>query len=123
MEGQEAALASAGCSKVFQDRLSGAKADRPGLAAALDYVRDGEDTLVVARLDRLGRSLPDALRIVLRSSRFPSRCWIQRVQEPGSGPAHMQMILDPDPVRFVFEPPRRDSPDSPTSGSKLMAQK
>src|SRR5699024_10116385 len=54
----------AGCSKVFSDRLSGARADRPGLAEALAYLRDGEDTLVVARLDRLGRSLPDALRTV-----------------------------------------------------------
>lgn len=64
LEGQEAALKAAGCERVFTDRLSGAKRDRPGLAAALDYVRDGEDTLVVARLDRLGRSLPDALRTV-----------------------------------------------------------
>lgn len=63
-EGQEAALRQAGCSKIFQDRLSGAKSDRPGLAEALAYLRDGEDTLVVARLDRLGRSLPDALRTV-----------------------------------------------------------
>lgn len=62
--GQEAALRAAGCEKVFSDRLSGAKADRPGLAAALEYLRDGEDVLVVARLDRLGRSLPDALRTV-----------------------------------------------------------
>lgn len=44
--------------------MSGVKRDRPGLAAALDYVRDGEDTLAVARLDRLGQSLPDALRTV-----------------------------------------------------------
>ena len=64
LEGQEVALRTAGCSKVFQDRLSGATADRPGLNDALEYLRDSEDTLVVARLDRLGRSLPDALRTV-----------------------------------------------------------
>lgn len=64
LEGQEAALAAAGCFKVFQDRPSGAKADRPGLMETLAYLRDGEDILVVARLDRLGRSLPDALRTV-----------------------------------------------------------
>ena len=64
LAGQEAALTAAGCSKVFTDRLSGAKADRPGLRDALAYLRDGEDTLVVARLDRLGRSIPDALRTV-----------------------------------------------------------
>lgn len=64
LEGQEVALRAAGCEKVFSDRLSGARVDRPGLAAAMEYLRDGADTLVVARLDRLGRSLPDALRTV-----------------------------------------------------------
>src|SRR3954449_110332 len=51
------ALAAVGCGKVFEDRASGARADRAGLQAALDYVRDGE-VLVVWKLDRLGRSLP-----------------------------------------------------------------
>lgn len=64
LEAQEAALTGAGCSKIFQDRLSGARVDRPGLTEILAYLRDGEDTLVVTRLDRLGRSLPDALRTV-----------------------------------------------------------
>ncbi|WP_332308116.1 recombinase family protein, partial [Kocuria salsicia] len=64
LEGQEAALTVAGCSKIFYDRLSGARSDRPGLTDALAYLRDGEDTFVVPRLDRLGRSLPDALRTV-----------------------------------------------------------
>ena len=50
LEGQEAALTAAGCSKVFSDRLSGARADRPGLAEALAYLRDGEDTLGVRRV-------------------------------------------------------------------------
>jgi DNA invertase Pin-like site-specific DNA recombinase len=50
------ALAAAGCTRVFDDRASGAWADRPGLRQALDYVRDG-DVLVVWKLDRLGRSL------------------------------------------------------------------
>jgi len=48
---------------VFEDVVSGAKADRPGLAAALDYLRDG-DVLVVWRLDRLGRSLPHLIETV-----------------------------------------------------------
>jgi len=64
LQGQNAVLAAAGCGKIFHDRMSGARADRPGLAQALNYLRDGEDVLVVARLDRLGRSLPDALRTV-----------------------------------------------------------
>ncbi len=55
---QRDALLAAGCeeSKIFTDRLSGGKDERPGLAQALEYVRAG-DTLVVWRLDRLGRSL------------------------------------------------------------------
>lgn len=60
---QEDALKGAGCTKVFHDAGSGVRADRPGLAAALDFVRDG-DVLVVWRLDRLGRSLADLLAIV-----------------------------------------------------------
>lgn len=51
------ALHQAGCVRVFEDRgVSGAKAERPGLTAALGYVRDG-DVLVVWKLDRLGRSM------------------------------------------------------------------
>jgi DNA invertase Pin-like site-specific DNA recombinase len=54
---QRDALEKAGCNKIFTDTASGAKAERKGLDEALDYVRKG-DTLVVWRLDRLGRSLP-----------------------------------------------------------------
>lgn len=53
---QRDALAAARCTRVFEDRASGAKAERPGLAQALAYVRSG-DVLVVWKLDRLGRSL------------------------------------------------------------------
>jgi DNA invertase Pin-like site-specific DNA recombinase len=54
---QQDALTKAGCSKLFTDTASGAKTEHIGLDAALAYVRKG-DTLVVWRLDRLGRSLP-----------------------------------------------------------------
>jgi DNA invertase Pin-like site-specific DNA recombinase len=57
------ALAAAGCAKVFEDRASGARADRPGLRAALDYAREG-DVLVTWKLDRLGRSLPHLIETV-----------------------------------------------------------
>ncbi len=57
------ALAAAGCKRVFEDRASGARADRVGLQAALEYVRDGE-VLVVWKLDRLGRSLPHLIETV-----------------------------------------------------------
>lgn len=61
------ALAAAGCSKVFEDRASGARADRAGLQTALEYVRDGE-VLVVWKLDRLGRSLPHLIETVMALS-------------------------------------------------------
>jgi DNA invertase Pin-like site-specific DNA recombinase len=54
---QQDALTKAECSKIFTDTASGAKTERKGLEEALNYVRKG-DTLVVWRLDRLGRSLP-----------------------------------------------------------------
>ena len=57
------ALGAAGCAKVFEDRASGARADRPGLRQALDYVREG-DVLIVWKLDRLGRSLPHLIETV-----------------------------------------------------------
>ena len=53
---QRDALSAAGCDRIFEDVASGAKASRPGLEDALSYIRKG-DTLVVWRLDRLGRSL------------------------------------------------------------------
>jgi DNA invertase Pin-like site-specific DNA recombinase len=57
------ALTSAGCTKVFEDRVSGTRTDRVGLRSALDYVRDG-DVLIVWKLDRLGRSLPHLIETV-----------------------------------------------------------
>ena len=55
---QTDALTQAGCAKIFTDQMSGAKAERPGLQEAFSFVRTG-DTLIVWRLDRLGRSLKD----------------------------------------------------------------
>jgi DNA invertase Pin-like site-specific DNA recombinase len=57
---QQDALMKDGCSKIFTDTASGALAERKGLADALSYVRPG-DTLVVWKLDRLGRSLKDLI--------------------------------------------------------------
>ncbi len=48
---------------IFKDNMSGARDDRPGLKAVLKYLKEG-DTLVVWKLDRLGRSLTHLLRIV-----------------------------------------------------------
>ncbi|NBJ14831.1 MAG: recombinase family protein [Dehalobacter sp. 4CP] len=60
---QKDALTRAGCERILEDRLSGVKAERPGLKAALDYARRG-DLLVVWRLDRLSRSLKDLIEMV-----------------------------------------------------------
>jgi DNA invertase Pin-like site-specific DNA recombinase len=59
---QRDALTGAGCGRIFEEKVSTRKTDRPGLAAALDYVRPG-DTLCVWKLDRLGRSVKDILII------------------------------------------------------------
>jgi DNA invertase Pin-like site-specific DNA recombinase len=60
---QKDALRAAGCEKIFTDTASGATTERKGLDQALSQVRAG-DTLVVWRLDRLGRTLPHLLQTV-----------------------------------------------------------
>jgi DNA invertase Pin-like site-specific DNA recombinase len=60
---QKDALKKIGCNKIFTDTASGAKAERNGLEEALEYVREG-DTLVVWRLDRLGRSLKHLIETI-----------------------------------------------------------
>ncbi len=56
LELQIEALRKAGCRKIFEDRASGSRAERLGLAQARENLRAG-DTLVVWKLDRLGRSV------------------------------------------------------------------
>lgn len=60
---QTDALTKAGCEKIFEEKMSGAKADRPGLNSLLKTVKKG-DTVVVWKLDRLGRSTKDLINIV-----------------------------------------------------------
>src|ERR671915_400673 len=60
---QKDALEKQGCKKIFTDTVSGAKVERRGLEEALEYVREG-DTLVVWRLDRLGRSLKHLIETI-----------------------------------------------------------
>ncbi len=60
---QRDALKKAGCKKLYEDKETGTKADRAGLADALSHLRKG-DTLIVWKLDRLGRSLKNLIDLV-----------------------------------------------------------
>jgi DNA invertase Pin-like site-specific DNA recombinase len=60
---QTDALRKAGCERVFEDTVSGATSERPGLSSALAFLREG-DVLGVWRLDRLGRSLPHLIEVI-----------------------------------------------------------
>lgn len=60
---QKDALTKADCTKIFEDKISGVKAARPGLEQAINYLREG-DTLVVWKLDRLGRTLKGLIQFV-----------------------------------------------------------
>src|SRR6202047_4188223 len=62
---QVSAVKSAGCEKIFREKASGGRWDRPELQRLLDQLRKG-DILVVWRLDRLSRSLRDVLTIMER---------------------------------------------------------
>ncbi|MBK7022362.1 MAG: recombinase family protein [Sulfuritalea sp.] len=57
------ALTKVGCEKIFDDKISGTRADRPGLARAMELLRK-DDTLVVWKLDRLGRSVKNLVDLV-----------------------------------------------------------
>jgi DNA invertase Pin-like site-specific DNA recombinase len=63
LDQQNAALEAAGVTKTFSDTMSGARDDRPGLAALMECVREG-DTVVVWKLDRLGRNTLHILETV-----------------------------------------------------------
>ncbi len=63
LELQQDALIKTGCQKVFEDKVSGTRAERVGLSKALEQLREG-DTLVVWKLDRLGRSVKHLVDMV-----------------------------------------------------------
>ncbi|MCI9865706.1 recombinase family protein [Rhizobium skierniewicense] len=65
LEGQLRELDAAGCERVFQEQVSSVDKSRPELERALDYVREG-DTLVVTKLDRLARSMPNLVELTAK---------------------------------------------------------
>jgi DNA invertase Pin-like site-specific DNA recombinase len=78
---QEEALRQAGCKRIIVDQVSGTVAERPGLAKLKEILR-AEDTLVVWRLDRLGRSLKDLI------------AWVAWLEQEGIGLRSLQEALD-----------------------------
>jgi DNA invertase Pin-like site-specific DNA recombinase len=78
---QEDALKAAGCERVIIDKVSGVKTHRPGLDKLSELLRQG-DTLVVWRLDRLGRSLKDLIE------------WVNRLEQWGVGLRSLQESID-----------------------------
>ena len=68
------ALKKAECGRIFQEKITGTKTERPQLQEAIDYARP-KDILVVWKLDRLGRSLSNLLEIMatLRTQRIAFR--------------------------------------------------
>ena len=78
---QSDALKLAGCHTIFEDKISGAKTQRPGLDKALTALREG-DVLVVWKLDRLGRNLKHLVETV------------QALQGRGVGFRSLQESLD-----------------------------
>lgn len=63
LELQRDALKKAGCQRIFEDTVSGIKTERSGLAELMNVLREG-DTLIIWRLDRLGRSLKNLIQLV-----------------------------------------------------------
>lgn len=78
---QKDALGQAGCERIIEDVVSGSKAERPGLKRLREQLRQG-DTLVVWRLDRLGRSLRDLID------------WINYLDEQEVGFRSLQEAMD-----------------------------
>ena len=80
------ALRQAGCGKIFEEQRSDAQRDRPALARALDYAREG-DVLVVWKLDRLARSLRRLIEMVggIEETGVGFRSLTEAIDTPPSG--------------------------------------
>ena len=62
LDAQQAELTAAGCTKIYAEKMSGARSDRPQLAKLLKALKPG-DVMIVTKLDRLARSIRDLLNI------------------------------------------------------------
>lgn len=86
LDTQREALTEAGCERIFEDVISGARSKRPGLDAARQFVRPG-DVLTVTRLDRLGRSLSDTIFTVRELAEADVRLYTLDMQLDSGTPA------------------------------------
>ena len=86
---QVGALKAAGCTRIYEERASGGRWDRPELHRLLDHLRDG-DALVVWKLDRLSRSLKDLLHILekIDAAGANFRSLTEAIDTSGAGRAH-----------------------------------
>ena len=89
---QVGALKAAGCTRIYEERASGGRWDRPELHRLLDHLREG-DALVVWKLDRLSRSLKDLLHILekIDAAGANFRSLTEAIET--SGPAGRMMML------------------------------
>ncbi|SPF38528.1 DNA-invertase from lambdoid prophage e14 [Syntrophobacter sp. SbD1] len=78
---QIAALQDAGCERIFQEKVSGGRWDRPELHRLLEQLRKG-DVLVIWKLDRLSRSLKDVLTLM------------ERIAQAGAGFRSLTEVID-----------------------------
>ena len=97
---QQDGLTQAGCERLFTDTVSGSQTERPGLDEVLDFLRPG-DTLVVWRLDRLGRSLRHLIETisVLQARNIGFRSLQEQIDTTTSGGKLVFHNIDavPDP--------------------------
>ncbi len=93
---QRHALQQAGCDRLFTDVASGVQTERPGLAEALAFLRAG-DSLVVWKLDRLGRSLKDLIENVttLQTRQIGLRSLQEHIDTTTSGGKRIFHVFGP----------------------------
>jgi len=107
---QRELLSQEGCSRIFEEKISGAKTDRPELLRLLDHLREG-DVVVVTRLDRLARSTLDLLSIADRLNEMEAG--LRSLAEPWlnttSAAGQMIMTIDLFRHRYVRTKPNHRS--------------
>src|SRR3984885_973477 len=91
---QVGALKAAGCARIYEERASGGRWDRPELHRLLDPLRDG-DAVVVWKLDRLSRSLKDLLHILekIEAAGANFRFLTEAIDTSGSAGRMMMQML------------------------------